>query len=79
MQMQLELLPDGLEGKLVHVEEECAEVIHEICKVRRFGLASRHPREPEKGTNYERLCTELEQLKDAILRLDAELDDMEST
>ncbi len=71
--MQLELLPDGLDGKLIHVEEECAEVLQEVCKMRRFGPESEHPREPEKGTNRKRLLREMSQLRDAINRLEEEL------
>jgi hypothetical protein len=71
--MNLAQLPDGLEGKLIHVEEECAEVIHEVCKIRRFGLESSHPREPEKGTNRERLAVEVHQLRLALARLEQEI------
>ncbi len=71
--MQLALLPDGLDGKLIHVEEECSEVLQEICKLRRFGPNNSHPREPEKGTNRERLLNECAQLEAAILRLRQEL------
>lgn len=71
--MQLELLPDGLDGKLIHVEEECAEVLQDVCKLRRFGPDNWHPREPEKGTNRERLLREMGQLRDAIDRLEEEL------
>ena len=71
--MQLELLPDGLDGKLIHVEEKCAEVLQEVCKMRRFGPENWHPRELEKGTNRERLLREMGQLRDAIDRLEKEL------
>lgn len=71
--MQLALLPDGLDGTLIHVEEECAEVLYEICKLRRFGPNNSHPREPEKGTNRERLLHECAQLEAAIVRLREEL------
>lgn len=71
--MNLAELPDGLDGKLIHVEEECAEVMQEICKIRRFGVNGQHPREPEKGTNRERLLREMGQLSAALTRLEAEL------
>lgn len=71
--MNLAQLPDGLEGKLTHVIEECAEVIQEACKVKRFGLAGFHPRDVEKVTNATRLGVELAQLKLAIARLEDEI------
>jgi len=71
--VNLAQLPDGLDGTLIHVEEECAEVVQEVCKVRRFGLHSSHPREPEKGSNHTRLMTEIGQLRRALDRLEEEL------
>lgn len=71
--MNLADLPDGLDGKLVHVAEECAEVIQEICKVQRFGPNSFHPRDATQERNRDRLRRECDQLLEAIERLEAEL------
>lgn len=36
--MNEKYLPKTLNGRLVHLVEECSEVIKEICKAQRFGL-----------------------------------------
>jgi hypothetical protein len=71
--MNLAELPDGLDGKLVHVIEECAEVIQEACKVQRFGPNSHHPRDETRERNRDRLRRECDQLREAIERLEVEL------
>lgn len=76
--MQLELIPEGLSGKLVHVIEECSEVIKEACKAQRFGLKNYHPRDPDRITNKDRLYNEITQLKEAINRLELEIHILES-
>lgn len=73
--MNLAQFPDGLEGKLVHVIEECAEVQQEACKVLRFGLHGFHPRDEKRFSNWARLHTELAQLLVAIDRLESEMID----
>ncbi len=70
--MKLALLPEGLDGKLVHVIEECAEVQKEACKLQRFGINGFHPR-GKKILNKTKLLTEMNQLKLAIKRLEKEL------
>ncbi len=40
------------------MQEECAEVIMAIAKIKRHGLESYHPDDPAKVTNREALATE---------------------
>jgi len=41
------------------LQEECAEVIQIISKIRRFGINSYNPAIPEEGTNFELLNLEV--------------------
>jgi hypothetical protein len=46
--------------------EECSEVIHILCKVRRFGWDNYHPDDPKKTLNYELVENELYDLDTRI-------------
>ena len=48
------------------VIEECSELIHIICKAKRFGLASYNPDDPESIPNYYLIHNEIEDVLDAI-------------
>lgn len=74
--MKEEYLPNTLEGKLIHVVEECAEVTKCITKIQRFGLHSRHPK--KKVDNVEALRAEVQDLKRAWLRLDNHIKQLEA-
>ena len=52
-------LPETVEGKLDHVQEECAEVILAIAKMKRFGWESRNPAYPDSPTNIHHLRQEI--------------------
>ena len=73
--MHIEYLPKTFEGKLVHLNEECAEVIEvaakiqkAIAKIQRFGLESTNISLPklEQKTNRQTLINELLLLNDEV-------------
>lgn len=74
--MKEEYLPDTLEGKLIHVVEECAEVTKCITKIQRFGLHNRHPK--KTVNNVEALRAEVQDLKRSWLRLDNHIKQLEA-
>jgi NTP pyrophosphatase (non-canonical NTP hydrolase) len=52
--------PDDLGYCLDHLAEECAEVILAVSKIKRFGVLSYNPTDPNKVTNYQRLKEEMD-------------------
>jgi hypothetical protein len=54
------------------VIEECSELIKEICKARRFGYFSYHPKEPHL-TNIDRMLYEIEDVRKALSGLENKL------
>lgn len=68
-----EYLPQGFNGKLSHVIEECGEVLAAAGKTLRFGLESSNPLTSDPETNREWLLRELKDLKQAISRIIPEL------
>jgi hypothetical protein len=55
--------------RLYHLEEECSEVIKEICKIKRHGFESSDPSLPFVVTNRENLEKECRDVTLAISRL----------
>jgi hypothetical protein len=53
--------------------EECAEVIHVLCKVRRFGWGSFNPYDSERTPNIVLVRRELSDLKTRINELETEM------
>lgn len=67
--MRKDLLPTTIQGKIDHVEEECAEVILAIAKMRRFGQIATDPVTKKKYYNLCVVMNEIEDLKAACLAL----------
>jgi hypothetical protein len=48
---------DATEAQVIEVldllQEECAEIVQIISKIRRFGWRSHHPGDPDKRTNHQ--------------------------
>jgi NTP pyrophosphatase (non-canonical NTP hydrolase) len=59
------LIPTTIDGMLVHVVEECAEVQKAICKIQRFGFG-------DKDTEH--LLAELDDLQWTVKRLLKQMD-----
>lgn len=47
------------DGVLIHLAEECSEVIQCSTKAIRFGIDSLNPYEPDTGSNRERISEEI--------------------
>lgn len=43
--------------------EECSEVIHALCKCRRFGWHNYHPNDPDKAKNFNLVLSEIDDLE----------------
>lgn len=70
--MDARYIPDTPQGKLDHLEEECAEVIKAVCKLRRFG-AQPHSVDGVSYDNLAHLRAELEDLNRAIIAVEVAL------
>lgn len=70
--MHPEYLPQGFDGCLTHLMEECAEVIVQAAKIQRFGVSSYNPLTPHED-NLGAIYRELDDLKQAIERFECTL------
>lgn len=64
-----QFLPQDFHGKLIHVAEECAEIILEISKILRFGPLNYNPKNKRRDRNIEALFRECDDLIQVIGRL----------
>lgn len=69
-------LQQGFDKQLSHLIEECGEVLAAAGKTQRWGRHSVNPLllPEQQETNLEWLCRELQDLKQAIKRLEATID-----
>lgn len=74
--MNPKYIKDDMESTLARVVEECGEVLSAIGKTQRFGLDSVNPELPEEEqeTNADWITRELYDLRDAIVRLEIQLE-----
>jgi hypothetical protein len=54
--------------------EECSELIHILCKVKRFGWKNWHPSDPSQYPNYLKVFDEIEDVEKRIARLKIEVE-----
>lgn len=52
-------LTNAQKERLDLLQEECAEIIQAVSKIKRFGFEGKHPRKPEGQTNKEHLEAEI--------------------
>lgn len=57
---------------LAKLAEECAEVIQAVTKCLRFGEDDTNPKSPEEGANFDKLVSEVADLRAIIQILDLE-------
>jgi NTP pyrophosphatase (non-canonical NTP hydrolase) len=70
-------LQDGFEKRLAHLVEECGEVLAAAGKTQRWGALSVNPLIPaaDRETNLVWLRREMKDLREALDRLDAAIED----
>ena len=54
---------------LIKTIEECSELIHILCKVRRFGWNNYHPKDKNKTENIKLVMNEITDLQECICLL----------
>lgn len=67
--MNIHKLPTDLNGKYIHVIEECAELQKAITKLMRFGPREYNPEDPKQTPNALAVLVEFDDLKYAFDRI----------
>lgn len=57
--------------------EECAEVIHILCKVKRFGWHNFHPNDKNRTPNWKRVKNEIFDLERRLSELKIKIEEQE--